>query len=89
MPLRSVKGCPPLTLRTGRLNRSSAHSAPQRACAKETVSCNDECHVLALTCAHCSALILDDDNDGFRKRHKWTTADRRSGAPRQEVRNTF
>ena len=35
----------------------------------ETVSCNDERDILSLTCAHCSTLIRDDDQDEISKRH--------------------
>ena len=77
-------------------NTSSAHSAPPCACAKETVSCNDMSAlphpVLSPTCAYCSTLIHNDDQDGIHKRlksKKWTMNDRSSCTQKLEVSNTF
>ena len=64
----------PSLISGGLWNTSSSRSAPLCAFATETVCCNDmrACPpaVLSLTCAHCSTLIRDDDQDGFRKRQQ-------------------
>ena len=81
-------------------NRSSAHSAPPCACAMETVSCNDmsvmycrwRVHITAPLFAMTTSMELAScwASEGTQPEasKKWTTTDRSSGAPRQEVRNT-